>query len=126
MLADSLTFDDQVSFVAFSPGSASSTNCSAGQGANYLYRMAISNGDPIVPDLSAIDPDQADDARREALRQRGIAPSPTMLFPSPDDLTCPAGIDCSPPPLRCVGVECVDAGFNNNPVRTLWTQDGIE
>ena len=45
---------------------------------------------------------------------------------SPDDLTCPAGIDCSPPPLHCVGVECVDAGFQNKPVRTLWTQDGIE
>jgi len=26
----------------------------------------------------------------------------------------------------CIGVECNPPGFKNNPVRTLWTQDGIE
>jgi type IV pilus assembly protein PilY1 len=126
VLADSLTFDDQVLFVAFTPDFASAVNCSAGQGANYLYRMAVTNGDPIVPYPSLLEPGNADDARRDLLRQTGIAPSPTILFPSPDDLTCPAGTDCSPPPLNCIGTECFDAGFENNPVRTLWTQDGIE
>ena len=28
--------------------------------------------------------------------------------------------------VACVGVECFDPGFANDPVRTLWTQDGIE
>ena len=35
------------------------------------------------------------------------------------------GQGCNEPPLACVGVECFDPGFANNPVRTLWTQDGI-
>ena len=29
-------------------------------------------------------------------------------------------------PGRPVGVECFDPGFDNNPVRTLWTQDGVD
>jgi len=126
VLANSLTFEDQVLFVAFSPDSDLAVNCGTGQGVNFLYRMAVSNGDPIVPNISTLVPELSDAARRETLSQRGIAPSPTLLFPSPDDLTCPSGTDCSPAPLSCVGVECFDAGFENNPVRTLWTQDGIE
>ena len=54
----------------------------------------------------------------------GIAPAPRFLFPSPD-ANC-TGASCNPPPLGCIGVECFDPGFVNNPVRTLWTQDGIE
>ena len=54
----------------------------------------------------------------------GIAPTPAFLFPSGDD-DC-NGHECAPPPIGCVGVECFDPGFPNNPVRTLWTQDGIE
>jgi hypothetical protein len=42
-----------------------------------------------------------------------------------DDPDC-TGADCAPPPIACIGVECFDPGFANNPVRTLWTQDGIE
>jgi type IV pilus assembly protein PilY1 len=34
-------------------------------------------------------------------------------------------VECAPP-IACVGVECFDPGFVNYPVRTLWTQDGIE
>ena len=62
--------------------------------------------------------------RRTTLQQGGIAPSPTVLFPSPPD-NC-TGDDCKIPPLLCVGVECPTVPFDNNPVRTLWTQDGIE
>ena len=65
-----------------------------------------------------------DDARVDILKQGGIAPSPTILFPSPDP-DC-EGDECKEPELLCVGVECFDPGFENNPVRTLWTQDGIE
>ena len=126
VLASSLTFDDQVLFVAFSPDAISAVNCGAGQGSNYLYRMAVANGDPIVPNQSVLDGTSANDARSTPLSQGGIAPSPTLLFPSPGSLNCAAGADCSPPPLSCIGLECFDAGFENNPVRTLWTQDGIE
>lgn len=123
ILADSITFDDEVMFVAFSPDSNAAAICSAGKGTNFLYQMSIVNGDPIVPNLATLaDPDAA---RRTTLQQGGIAPAPTILFPSPDDPDC-EGEECSPPPLRCVGVECDPPGFRNFPVRTLWTQDGIE
>jgi type IV pilus assembly protein PilY1 len=125
VLADSLTFADEIFFVAFSPDANVTSTCGTGQGTNFLYRMSIVNGDPIVPNLSSLDPLLSDDERRQTLAQGGIAPSPMMLFPSPPS-SCPSGHDCSEPPLACIGVECFDPGFDNNPVRTLWTQDGIE
>ncbi|MEJ2297159.1 MAG: PilC/PilY family type IV pilus protein [Woeseiaceae bacterium] len=124
VLATSTTFNNEVFFVAFSPDDAAASTCSAGRGRNYLYRVAIANGDPIA-DLDNVVPGMEDQLRVQDLAQGGIAPSPRFLFPSPDDANC-AGADCNPPPLGCIGVECFDPGFVNNPVRTLWTQDGIE
>ena len=125
VLATSTTFDNEVFFVAFSPNAAAAASCSAGRGANFLYRVSITNGDPIA-DLDNVVPGTEDSLRVRDLAQGGIAPSPRFLFPSPDGGVCVAGEDCSPPPLGCIGVECFDPGFENNPVRTLWTQDGIE
>jgi type IV pilus assembly protein PilY1 len=124
VLSDSLTFDNQILFVSFTPDSNAAATCSAGKGTNFLYRMSAVNGDPIVPNIDTLNPLISDDERRTTLQQGGIAPSPTILFPSPDP-DC-QGEDCKQPPLGCVGVECFDPGFENNPVRTLWTQDGIE
>ena len=126
ILSDSLTFNDEIFFVAFSPDSNAAATCTAGQGTNFLYRVQVLNGDPVTSNLEALDPADADDARRKTLQQGGIAPSPTMLFPSPDDPATCTGDECSPPPLGCVGVECFNPGFENFPVRTLWTQDGVE
>jgi type IV pilus assembly protein PilY1 len=120
-----VTFDDSVFFVGFSPDNIAAASCAVGQGTNFLYRMSVINGDPVVNNLDTIDPNDADDARRRTLAQGGIAPSPTILFPSPDDDAACIGGACSPPPIGCVGVECFDPDFKNNPVRTLWTQDGI-
>jgi type IV pilus assembly protein PilY1 len=125
VLADSLTFDNDVFFVGFSPQSNAQTSCLPGGGTNFLYRVSVINGDPVVNNLDALDPADADDARRQELAQGGIAPSPTILFPSPTDPDC-EGAACAPPPIGCVGRECFDPGFVNNPVRTLWSQDGIQ
>jgi len=125
IVADSLTFNNEVFFVAFSPENNATQTCSAGRGSNYLYRVSVENGDPVVNNLDTLDPADADEARRQNLQQGGIAPTPTILFPSADDANC-TGADCAPPPIGCVGVECFDPGFANNPVRTLWTQDGIQ
>ncbi len=125
VLSDSITFNNEVFFVAFSPDSNAAATCAAGKGTNFLYRVSVINGDPVVNNLDTLDPADSDDARRQTLQQGGIAPAPTILFPSPDDPDC-TGADCAPPPIGCVGVECFDPGFINNPVRTLWTQDGIE
>ncbi len=125
VLSDSVTFDDTVTFVGFSPEANNSDGCAPSLGKNFLYRVQVENGDPVVNNLDTLDPADADDERMEELQQGGIAPTPTILFPSPDDPNC-TGTDCSVPPIGCVGVECFDPGFANNPVRTLWTQDGIE
>jgi type IV pilus assembly protein PilY1 len=124
ILADSLTFNDEIFFVAFTPDSSAAATCAAGKGTNFLYRMSAVNGDPIVPNIDTLDPNIADDERKTTLQQGGIAPSPSILFPSPP-ANC-TGDECKIPPLGCVGVECFNPGFENNPVRTLWTQDGIE
>ena len=123
VFSNSVTFNNEVFFVAFSADTTNAATCSAGQGANYLYRISVVNGDPII-DLSTIVSGEEDQARVKSLAQGGIAPSPAFLFPTPEP-DC-VGDACSPPPIGCIGVECFDPGFPNFPVRTLWTQDGIE
>ena len=125
VLSDSLTFDDTVTFVGFSPEANNTDGCAPSLGKNFLYRVSVENGDPVVNNLDTLDPADADDERMEELAQGGIAPTPTILFPSPDDPSC-TGTDCAVPPIMCIGLECGPPGFDNNPVRTLWTQDGIE
>jgi len=128
VLSDAQTFDDSVYFVTFEPQVNSVDPCQAGHSLNRLYRVSVVNGDPAV-DLGShtgpVDPEVADDARVTDLEQGGIAPKPTFFFPSPTDPNC-TGSECKPPPVGCVGVECFDPGFPNFPIRTLWTQDGIE
>lgn len=124
ILSDSTTFDNSVFFVGFSPEATVISDCESILGKNFLYRVSVINGDPIVNNLDALAPDDSDAARTSTLAQGGIAPSPTVLFPSAEP-DC-SGASCYPPPLACVGLECFDPGFANNPVRTLWTQDGIE
>ncbi len=123
VLSTSVTFNNEILFVAFSPDENGAAICSAGTGRNFLYRVAVSNGDPIAY-IDGIVPGTEDQERVTDLAQGGIAPTPQFLFPSPD-ANC-TGSACSPPPIYCVGVECAPSGFDNNPVRTLWTQDGIE
>jgi len=126
ILAESRTFDDTIYFVSFEPDVASIDPCQAGLSINRLYRVTVANGDPVT-NLETLDPDDPtaiDEARVTKLEQGGIAVRPIFLFPSPLDPDC-EGEECAPPPIGCVGVECFDPGFPNNPVRTLWTQDGI-
>ena len=127
VLSDSRTFDNAVYFVTMEPTVNSTDPCQAGLSVNRLYRVDVVNGDPII-DLGygvTLDPEAADDARVTRLEQGGIAPKPTFFFPSPTDPNC-TGDECAPAPVGCVGVECFDPGYQNFPVRTLWTQDGID
>jgi len=128
VLSDSKTFNDSVYFVSFQPQVSSLDPCQVGLSTNRLYRVSVVNGDPVIDKatLATLDPQTANEARGVELVQGGIAPRPNFLFPSPyDPINC-KGEECSPPPVGCVGVECFDPAFNNNPVRTLWTQDGVD
>ena len=123
VLSSSVTFNNEIFFVAFSPDADPEDPCAAAVGRNFLYRVKVANGDPVTY-IEGLLPEDADDERVEPLAQGGIAPSPRFLFPTP-----PADCEydeCIPEPIYCIGVECADPGFENNPVRTLWTQDGIE
>ena len=129
VLAESRTFDDSVYFVSFEPEAQSADPCQAGLSVNRLYRVSLANGNPVVNNLDELDPndpDALDNARVTELDQGGIAVRPIFLFPSPLGAEDCTGSDCAPPPVGCVGVECFDPGFDNNPVRTLWTQNGVE
>ncbi len=124
MLSASATFDNSVFFIGYQPDVLSAATCQVAPGNNYLYRVEVANGDPVANNLDTMTPAESNAARTTSLQQGGIAPTPTFLFPgAPDPCT---GAACSPPPIGCVGVECFSPGFTNNPVRTLWTQDGIE
>jgi type IV pilus assembly protein PilY1 len=124
VLSASATFDNSVFFIGYQPDVLSAATCQVAPGNNYLYRVDVANGDPVANNLDTMTPGESNAARTTSLQQGGIAPTPTFLFPgAPDPCT---GAACSPPPIGCVGVECFSTGFTNNPVRTLWTQDGIE
>ena len=128
VLVESRTFDDSVYFVSFEPEAQNADPCQAGLSVNRLYRVSVENGDPVV-DLDELDPNDADEidaARHMELDQGGIAVRPIVLFPSPLGAENCTGTECAPAPIGCVGVECFDPDFDNNPVRTLWTQNGIE
>ncbi len=126
VLAGSITFNNEIFFVSFDPRNVGAQTCGTGQGTNFLYRVSVVNGDPIVNNLDAVTPTMADSARRTQLAQGGIAATPTVVFPSPDNPSTCTGPACSPPPIICVGVECRDDLPRLPPVRTLWTQDGIQ
>jgi type IV pilus assembly protein PilY1 len=128
ILSDSQTFDGSVYFVSFEPQTNTADPCQAGLSVNRLYQVSVNNGDAILEEGDAVpgDDTEADEARVRELDQGGIAPKPTFLFPSPEDPDGCVGEECAPAPIGCVGVECFDPGFSNNPVRTLWTQTGIE
>ncbi|WP_405233664.1 pilus assembly protein [Lentisalinibacter salinarum] len=123
ILSESRTFNDTVFVVSFQPKVADLAACNPGGGVNRLYEVNVVNGDPPPPeDGEVADPDP----RSEELKQEGIAPETVFLFPSPDDPQNCVGKECSPDPVGCVGVECFDPGFENVPVRTFWTEDGVE
>lgn len=127
VLSDSRTFDDSVYFVTMEPRTSVTDPCQAGLSTNRLYRVSVDNGDPVWQRDEQVpqDPEEIDAARVMELQQGGIAPVPVFLFPTKYDPDC-TGSECRPEPIACVGVECFDPNFPNYPIRTLWTQDGID
>jgi len=128
VLSTARTFDDTVYFVSFEARTNSSDPCQAGLSLNRLYRVKVDNGDPPFELESSVplDEETINEARVSRLEQGGIAPQPVFLFPAHWDPDNCKGEECRPRPVACIGVECFDPNFTNQPVRTLWTQDGIQ
>ncbi len=141
VLSESRTFDNRVFFTSFQPRLDDFAACNPGGGINRLYEVSVVNGDPPPPrDAEVIDPDLVPDgdpvadgdavpaaeARSRELQQAGIAPEVLFIFPSPEDPENCVGRECAPDPVGCAGLECFRPGFENVPVRTFWTEDGVD
>ena len=124
ILTDSVTFNDQIYFVSFSPGSSAADDCAASQGENFLYRVNAVDGSTVELNADTTDAASQSTATPKQLQYGGIAPSPKILFPGPD-ADCESRA-CVTRPVACIGMECFTPDFDAYPVRTLWTQAGVD
>lgn len=125
VLAESRTFDSKIFFTTFSP-SGTTSGCAPSTGTNRLYAVNAVNASPFI-DLSQdgnLGNDVAD--RTRTLKTGGIAPEVVFLFPSPGDPNACTGKQCTPDPECIIGLEVCNLGFDNDPIRTFWNQDGAE
>lgn len=125
ILAESRTFDNKIFFTTFSP--TGSGSCAPSTGVNRLYAVNAVNASPFTDldqdgDLGNLDVSD----RTRTLKTGGIAPEVVFLFPAPDDPNACVGKQCAPEPECIVGLEVCNLGFDNDPVRTFWNQEGAE
>ena len=125
VLAEARTFSNTVLFTTFTPGAGGAANsCVPTRGLNRLYAISVFDGRPVNDEDA--DGNLDEDDRSYDLAQGGIAPEVVILFPSPDDPDNCQGDECRPDPVGCVGLECFPPPFVNRPVRTFWTQQGVD
>lgn len=126
VLAEARTFNNKVLFTTFTPSAGPGADpCAPSLGTNRLYMMSIFNGAPVNNLDGSVEPGPLTLSDISRVIPGGtILPSPSFLFPSPDP-TC-TGADCNPSPVICVGRACFPEDFNNNPVRTFWTQRNVD
>jgi type IV pilus assembly protein PilY1 len=112
VLSTAVTFKNQVFFTTYAPPSGISANvCSIGVGTNRAYALSIVDGSPIS-DLDGNGSVTAND-RSVTLRQGGIAPSVSILFPGPepdDDGDGEGDGDGNEEGEPCVGDDCPAEG----------------
>lgn len=125
VLAESRTFDNKIFFTTFSP-QGGATGCALSTGLNRLYAVNAVNASPFTDLDQDGDLNLDIDDRSRTLKTGGIAPEVVFLFPSPDDPNNCVGNQCTPNPECIVGLEVCNLGFDNDPIRTFWNQDGAE
>jgi type IV pilus assembly protein PilY1 len=127
-LSEGRTIQSMIQFTTYEPNSdstESSASCAPGVGTNRLYTISAFTGAPIINREAPEDPPDSVDDRDTELAQGGIAPEVVWLFPSPDNPTTCVGKDCRPDPVCLVGLESCGVGLSLAPVRTFWTQAGV-
>ena len=125
VLAESRTFDNKIFFTTFSPQGGAGA-CSLSTGVNRLYAVNAVNASPFTDLDQDGDLNLDIDDRSRTLKTGGIAPEVVFLFPSPDDPHNCLGNQCTPNPECIGGLEVCNLGFDNDPIRTFWNQDGAE
>jgi type IV pilus assembly protein PilY1 len=125
VLAEARTFGNKVFFTSFTPGGTPGVNdCQPALGANRLYILDIFSGAPVLNLDESADEENLTETDRYLEFEGSIPSEVQFLFPSPDDPNC-IGEDCTPPPVACVGVHCIQLDFDNNPIRTFWSQENM-
>ena len=109
VLSSASTFDNMIFFATYRPSLSTTNACtsnSAGTGSNRAYVVNALDGSPIPP---RHDSDTGDDGetgnggdggsdlspedRYTDLRQGGIAPEISFLFPEPNKIVCLSGVE---------------------------------
>lgn len=127
VLAEARTFDNKVFLTTFTPGVGASINdCEPALGLNRLYVLDIYNGAPVNNLDGRGDEDALTLEDRFTESSGSIASEVVFLFPSPEDPSTCVGDECRPEPLACVDLFCFPPGFNNDPVRTTWSQESMD
>ena len=128
VLSESRTFNNQIFLTTYIPGTAPEENtdpCVPPPGTNRLYVLNLFNGDP-VRNLDGFGAETELTATDRFMELPGSLPGEAVfVFPPADDPDC-VGASCAPPPLVCAGLTCLPSGFNNDPVRTYWSQEGVQ
>ena len=125
-LSEARTFNNQIFFTTFEPsGAAAVSGCSPQLGINRLYRVDILTGAPVNNLDGVGSDDNLTESDRYMTFEGSISSEVVFLFPSTDDSSDPLaecqGDECDP--IFCVGLQCFDPNFLNNPVRTFWSQE---
>lgn len=120
VIGDSVTFDNKVIFSSFQSGTPENA-CSVAGGRSRLYLLNVINGTPVGDLSNYTSGTPADcsgtactkDDRYISLRQQGLPPDPTLMFPSlggtlPDEA------------LVCIGAECFAPGLSVVTKKTYW------
>ena len=120
VIGDSLTFENKVIFSSFQNGTPDNA-CSVAGGRSKLYLLSVINGAPAA-DLSNFTTGTPTDCsatactkedRTISLRQQGLPPDPTLLFPA-------LGSTLPDEALICIGAECFEPGLAVETKKTYW------
>jgi type IV pilus assembly protein PilY1 len=126
VLAEAKTFDNKVFFTTFTPGGTlSADSCVPSLGTNKLYIVDLLTGAPVT-NLDGPEGPPLDEDDRSTDIKGSISSEVVFMFPSPDDPANCTGEECTPDPVACVDLFCFDPGFDDQPVRTFWSQESTQ
>jgi type IV pilus assembly protein PilY1 len=131
VLAGSSTFNNRVFFTTFRPGTnGTEPTCEPVPGTNRLYSVSLFNGAPLTNLDGSIDDTELTVEDRYMEFTGSIPSEVVFIFPSPEvgpgDAESCVGDECQPPVFACVDLFCFPPGFENNPIRTYWSQENLD
>ncbi len=133
VLAEALTFDGEVFFNTFRPGTTGSS-CRPSLGVTRQYRVSLFNGSPVTNLDGEVDED--DDGEPDPLTSEdrfvedegSILSRTTVIFVDEEDTDGDGVISEEEQggAVGCTETDCSDLDFDDTPRRTFWTQESVE